>query len=124
MARSLRIRSTVASPIVVDRRRWGAMITASSQSDPLPAGTESRLGEFTELVATAIANTEARGEVHRLAEEQAALRRVATLVAEGAAPTNVFDAVIVEVARLFGAAQVGLMRFEGSDEITIMAHRG
>jgi signal transduction histidine kinase len=124
MARTLGIRSTVASPIVVEGGLWGAMIAASSQSEPLPAGTESRLGEFTELVATAIANTEARGEVDRLAEEQAALRRVATLVAEGAAPTDVFDAVIVEVAQLFGAAQVGLMRFEGPDEITIIAHRG
>jgi PAS domain S-box-containing protein len=124
MARSLRIRSTVASPIVVEGRLWGTMIAATSQSEPLPAGTESRLGAFTEMVATAIANAEARGEVHRLAEEQAALRRVATLVAEGAAPTDVFDAVVAEVAQLFGAAQVGLMRFEGSDEITIIAHRG
>jgi PAS domain S-box-containing protein len=124
MARSLGIRSTVATPIVVEGGLWGTMVAASSQSEPLPAGTESRLGEFTELIATAIANAEARREVARLAEEQAALRRVATLVAEGAAPTEVFDAVIVEVAQLFGAAQVGLMRFEGFDEITIIAHRG
>ena len=52
----------------------------------MPAVTESRLADFTELVATAIANADAREQVTRLAEEQAALRRVATLVAEGARP--------------------------------------
>jgi GAF domain-containing protein len=62
--------------------------------------------------------------VQRLAEEQAALRRVATLVAEGAAPTEVFDAVIAEVAQLLGSAQIALIRAEGSDEITILAYRG
>jgi len=58
----------------------------------------------------------------RPAEERAALRRVATLVDQGPAPTQVFDAVVEEVAQLFGAAQVGLMRFEGSNEITMWTH--
>jgi len=75
-------------------------------------------------VATAIANAQARAEVQRLADEQAALRRVATLVAQGAVPSTVFDAVIVEVAQLLGAAQVGLMRSESSREISILAQRG
>ena len=54
-------------------------------------------------MGTAIANTEARTEVGRLADEQAALRRVATLVAEGAAPSDVFETVIREVGILCGA---------------------
>ena len=36
------------------------MIAASTGEEPLPAGTEGRLADFTELVATAIANAEAR----------------------------------------------------------------
>jgi hypothetical protein len=48
--------------------------------------TEARLASFTELLATAIANAESRAGLARLAEEQAALRRVATLVARGAPP--------------------------------------
>ena len=72
------------APIVVDGRLWGVMI-ASTTSTPLPADTESRIAAFTELVATAISNTEAAREVRRLADEQAALRRVATLVARGRA---------------------------------------
>jgi PAS domain S-box-containing protein len=124
MASVLGIRSSVATPIVVEGRLWGTLIAVTSQSTPLPPETDSRIGEFTELVATAIANAEARDELSRLVEEQAALRRVATLVAEGAAPTEVFDAVIAEVGQLLGAAQIGLARYENEHEISVLAIRG
>jgi hypothetical protein len=45
------------------------------------------------LMATAIANSDARAEIERLAGEQAALRRVATLVARGAETEEVLAAV-------------------------------
>jgi hypothetical protein len=57
---------------------------AYTREEPLPADTEARLAGFTELVATAVANTQARVELRGFAEEQAALRRVATLVARAA----------------------------------------
>jgi signal transduction histidine kinase len=60
----------------------------------------------------------------QLAEEQAALRRVATLVAEGAAPTAVLDAVAAEMEGLLDADGVTLSRYEPGDEITLLAHRG
>ena len=59
------------------------MSADSTDSAPLPDHLEDRLAEFTELVATAISNTASRDELARLADEQAALRRVATLVARG-----------------------------------------
>ena len=59
----LGISSSVGSPIVVEGRLWGALAVHSQQAEPLPADTESRLENFTELVATAISNTEARTEV-------------------------------------------------------------
>src|SRR3954447_11333362 len=93
VARSIGVRSSLGVPILVEGRLWGAIVTGSTKAEPLPPGTESRLEEFTELMATAIANTEARTEVERLAREQAALRRVATLVAQGATPGTVLDAV-------------------------------
>jgi PAS domain S-box-containing protein len=120
----LGIRSAVGSPIVVEGRVWGALFVSSTQTAHLPEDTESRLENFTELVGTAIANAQARAEVQRLAEEQAALRRVATLVAEGAPPTAVFDAVAGEMAALLDADQVALNRFEPSGEILVLAHRG
>ena len=57
---NLGIRSGAGTPIVVDGRLWGAMLAASREAKPLPAGTEQRIEEFTELVATAISVIEAR----------------------------------------------------------------
>ena len=93
MASGLGVRSAVATPVVVEGHLWGAVIAATSQSVPLPTEMESRIAQFTELVATAIANAAARGELSRLAEEQAALRRVAVLVAQQPSPDEVFTAV-------------------------------
>jgi signal transduction histidine kinase len=57
------IRSTVAIPIVVAGGLWGAMVVSSAEIEPLPPSTEARLADFTELVATAIANAESRAEL-------------------------------------------------------------
>ena len=78
--------SQVASPIVVDGRLWGTI--SANAAETLPAETEERLEKFIELVATAIANSESREALGALADEQSALRRVATLVAEASARTR------------------------------------
>ena len=57
----------------------------------------------------------------RLAAEQAALRRLATLVARGVAPMEVFGAVADEMRRCVPADTAGLWRFETDREITIVA---
>jgi signal transduction histidine kinase len=62
-AQDLGIRSSVGCPIVVDGRLWGVIAASSKTARPFPPDTESQIAEFTELVATAIANTEARTEV-------------------------------------------------------------
>jgi len=80
--------------------------------------------KFAALLDTAIANAEARTEIERLAEEQAALRRVATLVAEGAAANAVFDAMAAEMARLLEADGVTLGRYEPDEHVTVVAHSG
>jgi signal transduction histidine kinase len=106
------IRSTVGVPIVVAGRVWGAMVVSTTEQDPLPLRTEARLADFTELLATAIENAEAREALARLAEEQATLRRMATLVAQGVRPDEVFSAVSEEVGRLFGSDTAAVVRFE------------
>jgi sugar diacid utilization regulator len=60
-------------------------------------------------------------EYRRLAAEQAALRRVATLVARGVEPSEVFDAVANEMCRCLLAETAGLWRYEATGEITIVA---
>src|SRR5262249_50086346 len=79
------------------------------------------LADFTDLVSTAIANSDAREKVGRLLGEQEALRRVATLVARGAQPDEVFDAVAVEVGRLTGADLAGLSRYDQGGGGTVFA---
>ena len=111
-ARDRGIRSSVGAPIVVGDRVWGVMAVATREAQPLAADAEAQLAQFGELVATAIANTEARGEVERLADEQAALRRVATLVAAGVQPADLFSAVSQEVAQLFGTELATVGRFD------------
>jgi signal transduction histidine kinase len=116
------MRSSVGAPIKVEGELWGA-IAVHSKTHVLPPDTEARLERFAALVATALTNAQTRGEVRRLADEQAALRRVATLVAHGAAPSAVFDAVTAEVAELLDVSAVSLARYD-DDGLTVVANRG
>jgi GAF domain-containing protein len=117
-------RSAVSTPVQVEGRLWGFITVARMGEEGPPAETEIRLRDFTELVATAVENAESREGIEQLADEQAALRRVATLVAEGASPTVVFDAVTAEMSSVCESAGVLLSRYEGAGEITYVAHRG
>ena len=123
-ARSLGTRAAAGVPVLVGGRLWGVMVVGSSQPEPLSADTEMRIGAFTELVAMAIANTTARTELERVAAEQAALGRVATLVAEAVPPGDVFTAVAAEVAGLFDVPLVGLFRYEREGVATVIAGAG
>ena len=119
-ARELGMRSAVGCPIVVGSRTWGAMTVATFGAEPFAPETESRIARFGDLVATAIANAEARAEVERLAHEQAALRRVATLVAQGTPSDTLFRAVCDEVEAVVGAGSTVVVRFEADDMVTLM----
>jgi signal transduction histidine kinase len=113
-------RATVGVPVSVEGRLWGLM-AVESRLGPLPPGTEARLARFTELAATAIANAQARVELRGYAEKQAALRRVATLVSRGAAPTEVFTAVTEEAGRLLHAGHATMTRYDPDGSITVVA---
>ena len=121
IARELGVHSSVGAPITVQGRLWGVLVVISNSEELLPRETEQRLAEFTELFATAIANTEANEELARLAEEQAALRRVATLVAAGAQPAEVFEAVSAEVAALIAADGAAVTRYEADGTFTTVS---
>ncbi len=111
-AREIGIRSAAGAPISVEGKLWGVMVATSARENALPSGTEQRLAAFTELVATALASAEARQELRRVADEQAALRRVATLVAQGASPATLFQAVAVEAGQLLLADATVLSRYD------------
>jgi signal transduction histidine kinase/putative methionine-R-sulfoxide reductase with GAF domain len=118
VARGVGMRSAVASPIVVERRLWGAMVVLSPRHEGFAEDAEARLTDFTELVATAIANAESREALGRLAEEQAALRRVATLVARDASSTEVFESVATEVGKLLDTDITVVGRYDGDGAAT------
>jgi signal transduction histidine kinase len=120
VVREAALRSAIGTPIVVDGRLWGLIAAGSSLEQPLPPDTEARLASFTELVATAIANTESRAALARLAEEQAALRRVATLVAQATAPQQVFAAVAEEAGRLLAVDFAILVRYDPPDTLEVV----
>src|SRR6266498_1123183 len=118
VVRQAGMRSAVASPITVEGRLWGAIAVLSPRREPLPESTEARLADFTDLIATAISNTEARDGERRLAEKQAALRRVAELVAREASQVEVFATVADAVSGLLGE-EVRMVRYEANDAIVV-----
>jgi len=121
--RAAGVRAAIGTPVIVEGRMWGLISIGSHREQPLPATTEARLVSFAELVATAIANTESRAALARLAEEQAALRRVAVLVAQATAPEQVFAAVAGEVGRLLEVDYTVLIRSDPQDMITVVGGR-
>jgi signal transduction histidine kinase len=127
-SRELGIRCVVGCPILVDGRLWGLAVVGSTRTEPLPADTEARLGDFADLVATAVANAATRDELQasrdelaELAERQAALRRVATLVARGVEPAGVFHAVAEEIVRCLHVDVGAVWRYDSDGSVVLMA---
>jgi PAS domain S-box-containing protein len=80
-------------------------------------------GEIECLVTTGLDITERErraAKLRRLADEQAALRRVAVLVASDVAPERVFQAVTEEICALLGIPSAVLERFEDAETATIV----
>jgi PAS domain S-box-containing protein len=76
--------------------------------------------QFTGYLRDVTDRQRADAELRALAVEQAALRRVATLVASEGDPREVFSAVTEEVGRLLGAQSANMIRYEGGDEATVV----
>ena len=87
--------------------------TAALTSLLLAAVTAERTRAAQALVATEAAQ-------RALADEQAALRRVATLVAGEAAPSNVFQQVTEEIGRLLGLPSASVMHYDGARTATVV----
>jgi PAS domain S-box-containing protein len=107
------IRSEVGAPVVVDGKVWGALIAGWDTPEPPPAHGESDIADFAELVGTAVSSAQAASDLRGLLEEQAALRRIATLVAGQADPSDVFAAVVQETGRVLNAEATDLWQYEG-----------
>src|SRR5690349_24154753 len=123
-AREAGFRAAAGGPVIVKGLLWGAMIAWTLDEHPLPLDTEARLASFTELVATAIANAQTARELRGLADTQAALRRLAILVARGEPPEEVFAAATGEALRYFGGGTARMIRYEPDGTATLLANEG
>ena len=98
------LRSSVGVPVNVEGRLWGVMIAAFADEELPPADIEVRLAGFTELVATAIADAEARAEViasrvRIVAAADRARRRIERDLHDGAQQRLVSLALQLSMAR-------------------------
>jgi GAF domain-containing protein len=121
--RRKQIRSSVAIPIMVEGRIWGAL-GAGNTRERFPADTERRMAGFTDLIGTAIVNAESRAEITRLLEVQASLRQVATLVAREVPPEEIIPTVAEEIGRLVDADALLMARLDPDGVCTIVAQSG
>ena len=123
VAREHGVAATVSVPVVVEDAVWGSLTVASPDA-PLPAGLEDRIAQFAGLVGTAVSSAHARERLQRLADEQAALRRVAELVARGVGQDELFASVATEASQLIDGLGATLTRLEGPGQWTVMATHG
>jgi signal transduction histidine kinase len=111
----------VAAPIIIDGQIWGHLAAYGEADEILRPACEMRLADYTQLMATAIANVQVRDELRSLAERQgAALRRVATLVAQQASPSTIFNAVAAEASRALGVLRVDVCRCHEDGSVTLL----
>ncbi|MEV4381048.1 GAF domain-containing protein [Streptosporangium sp. NPDC049644] len=62
-AREMGITSALGSPVIVDGSLWGVMLAFYSRWEPRLEGAEEQMTDFTELIATAISNAQARADL-------------------------------------------------------------
>jgi signal transduction histidine kinase/tetratricopeptide (TPR) repeat protein len=71
-------------------------------------------------LAVSLDNVQLYAGFRQIADEQAALRRVAMLVAQAAQPEDVFGAVAAEAGRLLGVNAAMSMRYDPPDSVTVI----
>nr|BFE55546.1 hypothetical protein GCM10020063_000720 [Dactylosporangium thailandense] len=118
--REMGVSGSVGLPVLVNDRLWGTIVVSVTRPEPLPSDTENRVVDLTELTGAAIWALQVRQEMSRLVEEQAALRRVATLVARGAPPAEILTAVAREVGQVLEVDATAIYRIEPGGDVTIV----
>jgi signal transduction histidine kinase len=115
----------LSQSIVKPIRRAATMARSLADGDLSARMPETGIGEVGALEKSfnvmASSLETSRDDLRRLAEEQAALRQVATLVARGEPPTIIFNAVTEELAKLLQATETALVHDHGEGSTTIVA---
>lgn len=113
----------LARSVIRPVRRAAAMagrVAAGDLTVRMPETAPAEVGSLERSFNTMADSLEtSRDELRQVAEEQAALRRVATLVARGVSPSEVFGAVAGETGRVLGAQTTVVARFEPGGTATV-----
>jgi signal transduction histidine kinase len=89
----------------------------------MPETSPGELGTISTLFNSMVGSLQvSRDRLRQVAEEQGALRRVATLVASGVPPTEVFDAVAAEVGRVLAVHHTEIIRFESDETARVVGY--
>jgi signal transduction histidine kinase len=119
--------SYLVRAVIAPVRRAAAMAGRLAGGDltvRMPETGTAEIGDLERAFNTMGSSLEvSRDELRQLASEQAALRRVATLVARGVPPSEVWDAVVAEVEQLLHADSAALLRYGPDGAATILAGR-
>src|SRR3954467_1660583 len=91
------------------------------RTSSIPWSTVTPMGSSAETDSAGPADSPPDTRLLRLVEEQAALRQIATLVASGAPPAEVFSAVAREVAEVMHLPMVGVYRYDSDGLATVIA---
>lgn len=113
--------------VISMRSYYAAAETDRTAEAPAPACTEARRGTIGPAAPYLLAtrrDVQAPTTTDRWTDEQAALHRVAELVAAGTAQSTVFDAVALEAHRLLGGHFTALLRYEQDGPAVVMAMHG
>jgi signal transduction histidine kinase len=115
-ARALGIRSSVGCPIFVGGHLWGVIAASTTSELPFPTGTELQIGEFTELVSTAIANAQTAAQLRAsrarlVAASDDARRRIERDLHDGAQQRLVSLALDLRIVE--GAVSPQLVELKG-----------
>jgi signal transduction histidine kinase len=95
---------SVGAPIVVGARLWGVMAAGWKRDDALAPDIEERMAQFTELIATAIANAQSRAELAAsrarvVATADETRRRIERDLHDGAQQSLVHTVITLKLAR-------------------------
>jgi signal transduction histidine kinase len=121
-ARGRGLRSAVGVPISVQGQLWGVVTVGYARTSAAPTDTEQRLADFTELVATAIANAQAQAELTAsrariVAADDQARRRIERNLHDGAQQRLITLALILGDIRDRVPADVQADVDEARDEL-------
>ncbi|RJU00258.1 GAF domain-containing protein [Arthrobacter frigidicola] len=107
-------------PIQTPERTWG-YLKIEAQANPLPDTTDARLRSLVQVAGRVVSAILTRLHLRHLAEEQAALRRIAELIATGVAPSDVFPSIAAELSRLLDDSPVVIVRFDADGPVIAAA---